>query len=366
LKKLKIGILGSRGIPNNYGGFEQFAQYLSEGLHKRGHEVWVYNSHKHPYQQSEWNGVHIIHCKDWEYKFGTAGQFIYDRNCIKDARNKNFDVVLHLGYTSDSVWHRRWPKNAVNMINMDGLEWQRKKYNWFTRRFLKRAERLAATHGDLLVADSIAIQEYIKTTYGKTAHYIPYAADIFDKPDIRQLKKFQLQANNYYLLMARMVPENNIETIIKGYLLSGQTKPLLVIGDTGNRFGKYLVSTYNRPDIIYTGPVFDSELLNNLRYYSLRYFHGHSVGGTNPSLLEAMSCSCYIIAHDNVFNKSVLGNDAGYFIGERQIAELLNENKETTITEAGKKSNLEKIRTHYNPGKIIDAYENLMLNSLRH
>src|SRR5438128_139636 len=94
--KLKIGILGTRGIPNAYGGFEQCAQYLSAGLAEKGHEVWVYNSNMHPYQKAEWNGVNIIHCKDWEHRIGTAGQFIYDYNCIVDARKRNFDILLQL------------------------------------------------------------------------------------------------------------------------------------------------------------------------------------------------------------------------------------------------------------------------------
>lgn len=362
---MKIGILGCRGIPNYYGGFEQFAGYLSAGLVKRGHEVWVYNSHKHPYQQKEWNGVHIIHCKDLEYKWGTAGQFIYDRNCINDASKRNFDILLHLGYTSDSVWHRRWPKGAVNMINMDGLEWQRKKYNRITRWFLKKAERLAAIHGDVLVADSPAIKDYLRSEYNKEAHFIPYAAEIFTKPEKEVLEKFQLQPYSYYMVMARMVPENNIETIIKGYLRSGRVNPLLIIGDTDNRFGKYLLSTYNHPRIIYAGPVFDTELLNNLRYYSLRYFHGHSVGGTNPSLLEAMACGCTIIAHDNVFNRSILGADGGYFNSERQITDLLTAELSEEKLMAWQKANFDKVRTLYHPDHIIGAYEQLMLSSLQ-
>ena len=113
MRRLKIGILGTRGIPNNYGGFEQFAEYLSLGLVQRGHDVYVYNSAKHPYQRKEWNDVQIIHCKDAESKLGTAGQFLYDLNCINDARRRHFDVLLHLGYTSDSIWHWRWPKNIT-------------------------------------------------------------------------------------------------------------------------------------------------------------------------------------------------------------------------------------------------------------
>src|SRR5438045_1972055 len=123
--KLKIGILGCRGIPNAYGGFEQFAEYLSAALVERGHDVWVYNSHKHPYQYNVWKGVHIVHCIDWEYRLGAAGQFVYDYNCLTDARKRNFDVLLQLGYTSNSIWYMRWPKNTINLVNMDGLEWKR-------------------------------------------------------------------------------------------------------------------------------------------------------------------------------------------------------------------------------------------------
>ena len=126
---MKIGILGTRGIPNAYGGFEQFAEHLSIGLHERGHEVFVYNSSLHPYKETEWKNVKIIHCRDLENKIGTAGQFIYDLNCIRDARKRGFDVLLHLGYTSDSLWHRLWPGKAINIVNMDGLEWSR-QFTW--------------------------------------------------------------------------------------------------------------------------------------------------------------------------------------------------------------------------------------------
>src|SRR5579872_2984603 len=116
---MRIGILGTRGIPNNYGGFEQFAQFLSVGLVQRGHSVWVYNSSNHPYREKKWEDVNIIRCSDWENYIGSTGQFDYDYNCLKDARKRGFDVLLQLGYTSNSVWHRRWPKDALNVINMD-------------------------------------------------------------------------------------------------------------------------------------------------------------------------------------------------------------------------------------------------------
>ena len=164
---MKIGILGTRGIPNQYGGFEQLAEYLSVGLLNRSFEVYVYNTHNHLYQEKKWNGVHIIHCFNPEDKLKTAGQFIYDLNCILDARKRDFDVLLILGYTSISVWGRLFPKKAITIINMDGLEWKRNKYAGKIRRFLFYAERLAVKFCDYFVADSLAIQKYLQRKENK-------------------------------------------------------------------------------------------------------------------------------------------------------------------------------------------------------
>lgn len=363
--KLNIGIIGTRGIPNKYGGFEQFAQYLSVGLLERGHDMFVYSSHTHPYQQQEWNGVKLIHCKDREEKMGTIGQFFYDRNCITDARKRNFDILLHLGYSSDSIWHSRWPKAAVNIMNMDGLEWKRSKYNWLTRRFLTWAEKLAAKNADILVADSVAIQDHLQKSYHKNSFYIPYGADIFTDPAPAFLERFNLIPHKYFLLIARMEPENNIEIIIKGYINSGSAYPLVIIGNISNRFGRSISARYNHQGIIYAGAIYDAALLNNLRYHSLIYFHGHSVGGTNPSLLEAMACECNIAAHDNVFNKAVLQDDADYFLNFDDVASKILSLPEAARQERRKRGNLDRISTIYSHERIIDAYEKLMLEAVR-
>ena len=141
---MKIGILGTRGIPNYYGGFEQFAEYFATYVANQNHEIFVYNSHKHPYKESNFKGVQIIHCYDPEYIIGTAGQYIYDLNCILDARKRNFDIILQLGYTSSSIWFGLHPKEAIVITNMDGLEWKRTKYSKPIRKLLLWAEKLAA------------------------------------------------------------------------------------------------------------------------------------------------------------------------------------------------------------------------------
>ncbi len=364
-RSLKIGILGTRGIPNRYGGFEECAEHLAFGLVKRGHQVWVYNSHRHEYQKDEWRGVKIIHCKDPEDKLGTFGQFIYDWNCISDAKKRGFDILLQLGYTSNSIWYMRWPKHSRNIVNMDGLEWKRSKYNKYVQKFLKYAERLAAMHGDVLIADSKGIQQYLESTYHKVSHCIAYGAEVFDKPDDKVLSHYSLVPYEYYMLIARMEPENNIELVVKGYLKSQSTKPLFIVGNTTNAFGTYLKDTYGKEaGIRFAEGIYDKDRINNLRYYSLLYFHGHSVGGTNPSLLEAMACNALIAAHDNVFNKSILGEDAFYFSDDAKIAELilgLHTKKDYAVMTA---HNIEKIRSSYNWDTITDAYEKVFIDAV--
>jgi glycosyltransferase involved in cell wall biosynthesis len=365
-KQLRIGILGTRGIPNRYGGFEQCAEYLAQGLVQKGHHVWVYNAHNHEYKEGEWNGVHIVHCFDPEYKIGTAGQFIYDLNCINDARKRKFDIVLQLGYTSSSIWWWRWPGKAKNIVNMDGLEWKRSKYSNAVRRFLKTAEALAARHGDMLIADSRGIQEYLNTVYGKSSVFIPYGADVFEHPDKHVVETMGLRPLGYHLVIARMEPENNIEMIIRGFLASKSDMPLVIVGKTANSFGSYLKEQYGSdPRIRFAGAIYDQTIINNLRYYSSFYFHGHSVGGTNPSLLEAMGCNALIAAHDNSFNKSILEDDAFYFSTPEDVRDLLN-------TFSGKfrfarliEKNQEKIRSRYNWPSVVDAYEQAMFQALK-
>jgi len=358
---MKIGIIGCRGIPNHYGGFEQFAEFLALGLHKLGVEVWVYNSRNHPFQGSLWNNIHIIHCFDPEDRIGTAGQFIYDLNCILDARKRNFDYILQLGYTSSSVWHRLLPKKPTIITNMDGLEWKRSKYSPLVRKFLKYAEKLAVQSSDNLVADSTAIADYLKTAYNKESVFIPYGAEIFDNPEATFLTEFNVKPEKYFLLIARLQPDNHIEEIIKGMIGSGTHLPLLVVGNFKNKFGKYLAEKYESPIIRFCGSIFDQKTLDNLRFFSALYFHGHSAGGTNPSLLEAMAASSVICAHNNPFNRSVLGENGFYFDDETDISSLINQENYREAKRIFGPVNLKVIENHYSWDKIISAYHQLFI-----
>ena len=252
---MKVGILGTRGIPNQYGGFEQWAEQLSQDLVKRGCDVTVYNSHFHPYKKKEFKGVKIIH--KWDPKrIGLASQFIYDFLCILDARKQKFDTIIQLGYTTSSVWAWLLPKKVKVLYNMDGMEWKREKYKGLLKPFLKFAEKLAVKNSDVIIADSKPIKQYFEKKYNTNVEYIAYPAIAYENPKRVTLEKYHLKQYSYYLLIARFQSDNNLETIIKGVLQSKSTFPLLVVGDYDNTYGRYLQKTYNNKRIIFLGKIY--------------------------------------------------------------------------------------------------------------
>lgn len=361
---MKIGIIGTRGIPNRYGGFEQFTEYIAPALVARGHHVVVYNSSLHPFQDAYWHGVRLIKKNDPEQVLGSVGQMIYDFNCIVDSRERDFDCILQLGYTSSSIWSFLFPKRTVVVTNMDGLEWKRSKYSRAARNYLKHAERWAATYSNKLIADSKGIQQHLLDTYQKPSTFIPYGASVFSDIDERQLSRFGLEKYQYNVLIARMEPENNLETILQGHYMSQSDRKLVLVGNNNNRYGAYLRETYESAHTIFAGAIYEMPALNNLRYFSHLYFHGHSVGGTNPSLLEAMGASALIVAHDNIFNRHVLGPDAFYFHSAGDIATAVRPITEKKSFEHFIENNRQKIATCYSWEHITNDLEKFLLEAV--
>ncbi|MEP6673915.1 MAG: DUF1972 domain-containing protein [Ferruginibacter sp.] len=366
MTKLKIAILGTRGIPNHYGGFEQLAEYLSAGLVEKGHSVTVYSSHRHPFREKQLNGAAIVHCYDPENWMGTSGQFVYDLNCVRNAGRKNFDVLLFLGYTSSSVWGRFYPKKTVIISNMDGMEWKRSKYSAQTKRFLLTAEKLAVKYSHYLIADSPAIQSYLQKKYDLHAQYIPYGAAILNNEDESILSTYNIPKGNYYMLMARMEPENNIEMILDGFHRSASVNKFIVIGNTDNKFGKLLINKFGKDKrIIFAGAIYDAKIIHTLKTFCRLYFHGHSVGGTNPSLLEAMASRAPVAAHDNEFNRAVLNEDGYYFSSADDVTQLVQTILPAADIDKIISVNAEKIKEQYNWPSVINQYESFIVNCFR-
>jgi glycosyltransferase involved in cell wall biosynthesis len=241
---------------------------------------------------------------------------------------------------------------------MDGLEWKRSKYSKPVRLFLRFAERLAVKYSHYHVADSIGIQQYLKLKYNIESTYLPYGSFVFENYDQKIIEDYKLKPFAYNILVARMEPENHIEEIIEAHILSETDKPLVLVGNyLKTKFGRYLFEKYkNRTNILFLGGIYDQFRLNNLRYFSNLYFHGHSVGGTNPSLLEAMGSNCLICAHNNPFNQTILGSEAFYFKGSNDLADIIK-NKQKLMHPELIMLNTEKIKVLYSWEKIVSDYE---------
>jgi glycosyltransferase involved in cell wall biosynthesis len=223
---------------------------------------------------------------------------------------------------------------------MDGIEWKRSKYPKPVQQFLKLAERLAAYSSDYLISDSLGIQKFLQKRYKKESTYIAYGAQPFDAPNPEILNKYNVYPESYHMIMARFEPENNFQMVLDGVVESEDQTPVLVIGNHNTKYGNYLKNRYkDHTQIRFLGGIYILEELNNLRYYSKFYFHGHSVGGTNPSLLEAMASQALILAHNNDFNKGVLKDNAFYFSDATAVKNLIHSIK--------KSDNLQRIRNNY-------------------
>lgn len=360
---LKIAILGTKGIPNRYGGFEQFAEYLSAGLARRGHELTVYAPHYHPFQGKEIKKVKIRHFYCPERYLGGAAHYIYDHLCLKDAIRSGFDIIYEAGYGSCAFalrYFKKRMKMPVVITNMDGMEWKRKKFNPMVQYVTKQAEKIAVKYSDFLVADNLGVKRYFEEQYGVAPVFLPYGAETIGYFDPAVLGNYSLKPKDYLLIIARFEPENNLETMIKGFMDSNSTCPLVIIGGLATKHAKKLLALADQnPKVIFLGAIYDSDAVNNLRHFSKAYLHGHSVGGTNPSLLEAMACGSFIIAHDNEFNRSVLEENALFFSDESNIKNILNRLNDNIRRNADmfKTKNLELIKTKYDWDYIIDCHD---------
>lgn len=372
---MKIAFISTRGIPNNYGGFEQFAEQISVRLARRGHEVTVYSPHYHTYKKDIYNGVRIKHIYSPELWLGNnVGSFFYDFLSFRDALEKEKpDIIYVAGYTSIVpayiLYNVKNTKEPVVMTNMDGLEYKRTKFNRLVQAFLSWEERVTVKHSRYLIADNVGIMDYYKAKYDKKSTLLAYGADIPHEYEKRYISEMSLETDGYFLLVARMEPENNIEMAIDGYLASKWKcrKPLVIVGKPNTPYGKRLIAQYGSEEAVrFVGGIYDVDVLNSLRHFSFAYFHGHSVGGTNPSLLEAMACGCFILSHDNVFNRTVLETNAYYYSDEDDITSILNsmdetiEKKEMFTTE-----NIRIIRDKYSWEQLTTTYERFFEKTLR-
>ena len=356
----------NRGIPNNYGGFEQCAEFLSIGLVKKGHSVTVYSPSFHPFNEQFYKGVQIIKKNSPQNIFGkSASNFIYDYLCFKDETKKDFDIILQLGLITSAlsiIFCKHRGKTIVT--NIDGLEWKRSKWNKLIQSLTRLLEKYGVKYSDYLIADNLAIQDYLFNEYNVESELIEYGTVPVNKPDLSYLQKYNMCKAKYIVTIARLEPENNLEMMCDGYINSKIKMPYYIIGNHLTDYGDFLKDKYRGYGIKFLGGIYDKTCLDSIRYYSFCYIHGHSVGGTNPALLEAMAAKAFIIAHKNRFNRSVINDDAYYFNSAFDITKILKRNNLLLHKNKFIYNNCKKIDQLYSWRIIVDKYEEYFLEIL--
>lgn len=327
---MKIAIIGSRGIPARYGGFETFAQELAPRLVEMGHEVTVYcrAGYTGARDRRDFKGVRLIHTP--YLKVRSLETLSHEAVSIADSLWRGFDLWYFLGTRSSPLYLPLIAAKRRVLIHTDGIEWQRRKWGSAGRAYLRFAEWLAAKAAPgRLVTDAEAMRAYYLDRYGRDSSVIPYGAEIVEDGDPAPLARWGLEPGSYYLVVCRLEPENNVDVIVREFMESGSTRDLVVVGgasyDTSYQRRLLALSSEH---VKFIGPVYGDDLVS-LRFHAYTYIHGHEVGGTNPSLLEAMGCGNACLALDTPFNREVLGALGSYWLkGEGILASLIRESEE--------------------------------------
>lgn len=379
-----VFIIGSKGIPANYGGFETFVDELVSRQQNKDikyHVACLSNNN----DETEYHGAHCFNVK--VPNIGPAKAVYYDlaalKYCVKYIKNNNInDTIVYILACRIGPFVSKYVKqlhklNCKVYVNPDGHEWKRAKWNYFIRKYWKLSEKLMVKHADLLICDSKNIKKYIQEDYKQYSPkttFIAYGADTSkltlkddDEKLLNWYKEKSVQAKEYYLVVGRFVPENNYETMIKEFMKSNTKKDFVLITNVEqNKFYETLKNeTHFDQDkrIKFVGTVYDQQLLKKIRENAYGYLHGHEVGGTNPSLLEALATTDLNLLLDVGFNKEVGEDGAVYWNKEEgNLANLIDklENIDNDqLNELSTKAK-QRIDSEYSWDYIVRKYEDLL------
>lgn len=376
-------IIGSRGYESNYGGWETFVTELINNYDDKNTKFYVPELTNNKETKTEVrNGVVCKQIYVPKQGFVTMFTFVikavlYYKKMIKEEKMENV-IMYILGCRVGplfSVIHKELNKMGVQiMINPDGLEWKREKWSWWIKKCFKISERTMIKSSNYVVCDSKAIEDYVKIKYKEfntPTTFIPYGAYLNDVKDLDKktknfMKKYDIKTREYYLIVGRFVPENNYELMIKEFMKSKTSKDLVIVSNVEkNKFYDRLLKTTNFDKdkrIKFVGAIYDDEILRRLRKNATAYIHGHSAGGTNPSLLEALSITDVNILFDAVYNVEVGEEAALYFSKEENsLVKVIEKVEKFKSKERNKYGELAKKRIidDYTWKIIVDRYKDL-------
>lgn len=364
VRTLRVAMVGTRGVPAHYGGFETAVEEVGARLAARGHEVTVYcrSSRNSSPLPTEYKGMGLIHLpaarrRSLETLSHTA------LSVAHLTWHGSYDAVLMFNAANSPFLPVLWLRGGRSATHVDGLEWRRGKWGRAGRAYYRKAESLAVRWSDALIADAQGIADYYATEFGARTETIAYGAPILGDVGSSRLEEVNCAPRQYHLVVARFEPENHVDLAIEGYLHSGSTLPLVVVGSNpyGGLYSQRIHALAGTTEgVRLLGGIWDQELLDQLYANCLSYIHGHSVGGTNPSLLRAMGAAAAVIAYDVNFNREVLGVDGALFKTPSSLAErIIAAEADVKKTVARGQRLAERAQEAYDWDNVADQYERL-------
>lgn len=362
-----VRILGTHGVPANYGGFETAAENIALYLVRKGWRVIVYcqQDGNGPITEDVWRGIERVHIPvDLP---GWRGTSKFDWLSIKHACQFK-DIHLTLGYNTGiyNFWQRL--KGIPNVINMDGIEWSRSRWGFTKQAILYINERFAAAYGNMLIADHPEIEKYLWTRApARKIVTITYGADPVPDASTDPVTDLGLEPGGYFNLIARPIPENSILEIVQGFSARPRGVKLALLGTYGNDDPYHqAVRAAASDEVVFPGSIYEPDRVKAIRFHSRGYFHGHTVGGTNPSLVEALAAGNPVIAHDNMYNRWVAGDAALYFNSADAFAAQLETLLDSPAqAQAMHQAALTRFEEEFTWDHVAGQYEQLLLRYVR-
>lgn len=359
----QLVILGIRGLPARHGGFETFAERLCLFLVDQGWDLIVYCQEKGQGElhESTWRGVKRIHIPTKNE--GPLGTILFDLKSVWHAR-KYKSLHLTLGYNTACVNIVQRIYRIRNVMNMDGIEWKRQKWGRILKAWFWLNERFGCWFANHLIADHPLIEAHLATRASRDKiTMIPYGAIRVSDADESLIDQYGVEKNNYSIVIARPEPENSILEIVKAFCTCPRKGKLLVLGSffpDSNHYHREIFETAN-DSVIFPGAIYDADIIAALRFYSRFYIHGHQVGGTNPSLVEALGAGCAVVAHDNPFNRWVTNESALYFSGVDHLSNFFSgQYLEDDYVEEKKAEAVVQFQSGFEWDDVLRAYEAIL------
>lgn len=358
-----LAILGTRGIPARHGGFETFAERLALYLVRRDWAVTVYcqDERRGPTLEGVWQDIRLVRIA--EPRRGALGTMIFDWKSTRHAAREE-STLLTLGYNTAAFcgWYRL--RGRTNLMNMDGLEWQRAKWSRPAKAWLYLNERLGCRLAQHLIADHPAIAAHLATRApAAKITMIPYGADLVVEAPAEPLRQLQLEPRRYALVVARPEPENSLLEMVAAFSARPRGYRLVVLGNyEPDRIPYHArVLAAAGPEVMFPGAIYDATTVRALRHHARLYLHGHTVGGTNPALVEALGSGAPVLAHDNIFNRWVAGPEAHYFRDSQECAAELDRLLDNPEKLAGMRdASYGRHGLEFTWDRVLGAYEELL------